>query len=174
MGLRLGAIAGVAIALTCSRAAEGMVFRLHARPLDPLPDWNEQHPDLASKPEALALPPWLDWATRLLDGRAFTLLQPSWEGDLAPSVPWHLQLDAGLKGRADLGFGPTVVASGHMQWAACLLDGQLTGVLSSMGLAYLAEMHLGVANVGLNVRSWSGPNVSSAGRSATLTLSQPF
>lgn len=171
---RFGAIALAAIALSLSLPAEAEVYRIQARPLSPFKSRAVQ-PDLSpDAPAAIEVPDWLDWALRLMDGRAFTFAQPSWDGTLVPGLNWRMGLEAGLKGRMDLGYGPALVVSGRLSGPWGAVDNASTVLASAGGMAWLSEVTLGRGPWTLNMRAWDSPGVSSVGRSATLTLRQGF
>lgn len=169
----IGAIA-LAIAPLFVVPAEAAVYRIQANPLRPFWGRTFQEPDLAPDPPPWVVPGWMDWALRLMDGRAFTFLQPRWEGAVS-GLPWRLGLEVGLKGRMDLGYGPAVVASGHLNGRTWGVDGQATALANTRGgVSWLSEVTLGRAPWTLQLRAWDGPGSSSVGRSVTLALRQGF
>lgn len=170
----LGAIALAAIALTLALPAAAEVYRIQAKPLNAFKT-RTVRPDLSpDPPPAVEVPGWLDWALRLMDGRAFTFAQPSWEGLLSPGVRWRLGLEAGLKGRMDLGYGPALVVNGRLKGPWGGVDNSTTVLASAGGLSWMSEVTLGRTPWTLNLRAWDSPGASSVGRSATLTLRQGF
>lgn len=169
----LGAIALAAIALPLASPAGAEVYRIQARPLHPFKSRALQ-PDLTpDPPPAVELPGWLDWAMRLMDGRAFTFAQPSWDGTLA-GMRWWVGMEAGLKGRMDLGYGPALVFNGRLDGPWGAMHNSSTVLASGGGVSWLSEVTLGRAPWTLHLRAWDGPGSSSVGQSATLTLRQGF
>lgn len=169
----IGAIA-LAIAPTLVVPADAAVYRIQSRPMTTLVGRGVPAPDLTPDPPRLVVPTWMDWALRLMDGRAFTFARPRWEGRVA-AWRWRVGLEAGLKGRMDLGYGPAVVLSGHLGGRSWAMDSQTTALANTQGsLSWLSEVTLGRAPWSLNLRAWDGPGSSSVGRSATLSLRRGF
>lgn len=168
-----GAIA-LAIAPILILPAEAAMFRIQTRPLIPDRGRVIPAPDLTPDPPLRVVPAWMDWVLRLVDGRAFAFAQASGEGSLA-DLRWRVGLEAGLKGRVAIGFGPALVLNGLLSGPVWGMNGQLTVLANPTGgVSWLSEATLGRPPWALHLRAWNGPGASSVGRSATVTLRLGF